>query len=180
MISIPGLIGRFLAAFALLIVLSGMLDMPRYYAAAMRSAAAVMSPLLTGWWLETRTNSASARVWLRRGNELMPLRISLEALAVAVIPFVSLTLATAQLGWRRRTSALLFGLTALFALHLLVIVLYPALVEPAPAPELVRDKEGALFLIAGQFLGLIAFVAAPVILWFLLTFDHLRSRWRLQ
>ncbi len=58
---------------------------------------------------------------------------------------------------------------ALFALDLVVLLLYPWLVG---SPNAVTD-------ITGTFLGLLTFVGAPVILWFMLTFRELGAVWRL-
>ncbi|MEO8605087.1 MAG: hypothetical protein ABI629_21145, partial [bacterium] len=61
------------------------------------------------------------------------------------------------------------GVAALFALDLLVLLLYPWLVGN---PNAVTD-------ITGTFLGLLTFVGAPVILWFALTYRSMRDVWQL-
>jgi hypothetical protein len=70
---------------------------------------------------------------------------------------------------RRWLLAALIGIAGFFLLDLLVVLLYPLLVT---RPNAVTD-------ITGTFLGLLTFVGAPIILWFALTFERLRSVWRL-
>lgn len=163
-------VARFLALFALLIVAGWLTAAPRGYAAALRFAAATVSPLVTGWNLEQRQPEADGRpqLWFRRGGEQLRLALGLEQLALGLLPLLALLGATPGLGARARLRAAVLGLAALFALDLLVVVLYPWLVRP-----------GAVTDIAGTFLGLLTFVGGPVILWFALTFRQLRSVWRL-
>ena len=61
-------------------------------------------------------------------------------------------------------------LVVLFALDLMILLVYPFLVG---SPNALTD-------IAGTFLGLLTFVGGPVILWFALTFRELRDVWRLN
>ena len=61
------------------------------------------------------------------------------------------------------------GVVGLFALDLLILLLYPFLV----------GSPNAFTEIIGTFLGLLTFVGGPVILWFALTFRQLQSVWRL-
>jgi hypothetical protein len=165
-------VGRFLAVFALLIGLGWASDAPARYAAALRGAAAIVSPFANGWSVETRAHAAGRQeIWFRRGDAQLRLGLSLDALALGLLPLLSLIAATPQLGVRRLAAAAVGGAAGLFALDLLVLILYPFLVG-AGEPSALAD-------ISGTFLGILTFVGAPVILWFVLTFRELRSVWRL-
>ena len=48
----PAFVGRFLAVFALLIVVGWATDAPRRYARLLEGAAALVTPLTSGWWIE--------------------------------------------------------------------------------------------------------------------------------
>jgi hypothetical protein len=165
----PAFVGRFLLIFALLIVVGWATDAPRRYAAALRAPAGALSPVLTGRWIETRTDSSGkSETWFRRGeDEPLKLLLSLEALALGMLPLLSLFGATPRLGWKRLATRAALAVLGLFALDIIVLLLYPTLV-----------RRGAVNDIAGTFLGLLTFVGGPVILWFVLTFDQLRGVWR--
>ncbi len=163
-------VARFLALFAVLVVAGWLSAAPRGWAAALYGAAAVSSPLLTGWNLERRDESGGRQeIWFRRGNTQLRLALSLPQLALSVLPLLALLAATPGLGGRALAGRAGIGVGVLFALDLTVVLLFPWLV----------GSPGALTDIVGTFLGLLTFVGAPVILWFALTFDHLRGVWRL-
>lgn len=164
-------VGRFLAVFALLIVLGWLTDAPRRYAAALRIGASITSPLANGWSLEERAPATVGRqeIWFRRGGQELRLQLSLDALALGLLPLLSLLGATPGLGAGRRIAYAAAGVAGLFLLDLLVLLLYPFLVG---SPNAFTD-------IVGTFLGLLTFVGGPVILWFVLTFRQLRTVWRL-
>lgn len=163
---------RFLLLFAALALLGYASGAPRAYARALRLAGSATSPLVNGWTLEDRTTAASIRqeIFFRRGNDQMPLALGLEQLALGLLPLLALLGATPGLGPRALARRAAIGAAALFALDLLVLLVYPWLVG---TPNAVTD-------IAGTFLGLLTFVGAPVILWFALTYDQLRGVWRLS
>jgi hypothetical protein len=162
-------VARFLLAFAVLTVLGAAGEVPRRYANALARAAAALSPLTNGWSLEERAAaSPRERLWFRRGTEQMRLALSLEALALSLLPLLSLISATPLPGWRPRLVAAGLGILGLFALDLLVLLLYPVLVI-----------DSAVTNIAGTFLGMLTFVGGPVILWFVLTYRWMRGVWRL-
>jgi hypothetical protein len=163
-------VGRFLAFFALLIAIGWYTDAPARYARALGATAAVLSPVTSGWWLEPRPGARGTELWFRRGTQDLKLLLSLESLALGLLPLLSLISATPGLGWRRWLIAAIVGSAAFFALDLVVVQLYPLLVS---TPNALTD-------IVGTFLGLLSFVGAPIILWFALTFDRLRSVWRLD
>ena len=161
-------IGRFLTLFAVFIVLGWLTDAPTRYATALRYTAAGASPLVNGWWLESRrTLGGQTQLWFRQGDEELQLLLNLETLALGVLPLLSLLGATPGFGIRQLVVRALIGCTALFGLDLLVVLAYPFLVVN---PNAWTD-------ILGTFLGLLTFVGGPVILWFLLTYKHLRAVW---
>jgi hypothetical protein len=164
-------VGRFLGVFALLIVLGWASGAPHRYATALRVTTTALSPVTNGWWLETRTNAAGKEeMRFRRGETELKVLLSLDALALGLLPLLSLIAATPGLGARRLATACALGVAGLFGLDVLVLLLYPYLVSQ---PNAFTD-------IVGTFLGLLTFVGGPVILWFLLTFDRLRAVWHLD
>ena len=161
---------RFLVVFALLIVAGWWTSAPARYASALRIAAAVTSPLANGWSLEERARDAGRQeIWFRRGNDQLRLGLSLDALALGLLPLLSLLGATPRLGPASLALRAVLGVAGLFILDLLVLLLYPYLVG---SPNAFTD-------IVGTFLGLLTFVGGPVILWFALTYRELRPVWRL-
>ncbi len=169
MTSKPAFVARFLVLFALLTVAGWLTDAPRHYSRLLQGSAATISPVVGGWWLEQRaTPDGGTDLVFRRGDKQLKMALSLPALALGLLPLLSLLGATPGLGWRRLGRSALIGCAAIFGLDLLILLLYPALVAESAAAE-----------IAGTFLGLLTFVGGPVIVWFILTFDHLRGVWRL-
>jgi len=157
----------FLGSFLLVVTLSALVDVPRYYGATLRGLAAVTQPALTGWRFEERPG-VQPPLWLRSGERRIPFYFSLEKWALGLYPLLSLIAATPRLSWKRRLACVAGGIGGLLMLDLLVVLLYPFLI-----------KEGALPQIIGQFLGLVTFVGAPVILWFALTFREMSGVWRM-
>ncbi|MGH7788814.1 MAG: hypothetical protein ACRERC_18230 [Candidatus Binatia bacterium] len=163
-------VGRFLAVFALLIFAGWLTGAPRAYAAALRTTASALSPLVNGWSLEQRAEASGRQeIWFRRGTAEMRLQLGLEPLALSLLPLLSLFGATPGMAAARRAARAAIGVGLLFALDLVVLLLYPWLVG---SPNALTD-------IVGTFLGLLTFVGGPVILWFVLTYRELRGVWRL-
>ena len=161
---------RFLAVFALLIVAGWWSAAPARYAGALRVAATVTSPLANGWSLEERERTGDRQqIWFRRGNDELRLGLSLDALALGLLPLLSLLGATPGLTPLRLAARAAIGVAGLFLLDLLVLLLYPYLV----------GSRNPFTDIVGTFLGLLTFVGGPVILWFVLTFRELKQVWRL-
>jgi hypothetical protein len=162
---------RFLIVFALIIAVGWLSGAPARYATALRVGASITSPLANGWSLEERARSTGRQeIWFRRGNDQLRLGLSLDALALGLLPLLALLAATPGIGATRFLARAAIGVAGMFALDLLVLLLYPLLVG---SPNAVTD-------IVGTFLGLLTFVGGPVILWFVLTFPQLRGVWRLQ
>jgi hypothetical protein len=171
---------RFLAVFAVLAIAGWLSDAPARYASALRVAASITSPLANGWTLEQRPSPGTQEIWFRRGNDQLRLGLSLEALALGLLPLLSLLGATPRLEPARRAACAAIGIAALFLLDLLVLLLYPFLVPSPNAPTgLWNTVSNATTDIIGTFLGLLTFVGGPVIVWFVLTFRQLRGVWRL-
>ena len=91
--------------------------------------------------------------------------IQFDALAVGVVPVLALLAATPGLRWRRRLGLMAAGGLLCFAVDTLIVALFPLLVF----------YKNAFTDVIGTFLGLIAFVGAPVIIWFALTFRELQA-----
>jgi hypothetical protein len=162
-------VGRFLLVFAFLITVGWLTNAPSRYGRVLQNVASFAGPLTSGWWLEERTNRGAAQIWFRRGEQELRLLLSLEALSLGLLPLWSLLGATPGLGVRRVLLYTLIGSAGIFALDLLVLLLYPFLVLH---PNAFTD-------VTGTFLGLLTFVGAPVIFWFALTFQRLRPVWGL-
>jgi hypothetical protein len=165
----PAFVGRFLIVFAALIVLGWATDGPRRYAGALRTTAGAITPAVSGWWIEQRTAGGKEETFFRHGEHELKLLLSLEALALGLLPLLSLFGATPGLGLRRLAPRAALAVAGLFLLDLVVLILYPYLVSQT-------DFADAL----GTFLGILTFVGGPVILWFVLTFDVLRGVWKLD
>ena len=105
-------IGRFLTLFAVFIVLGWLTDAPTRYATALRYTAAGASPLVNGWWLESRrTLGGQTQLWFRQGDEELQLLLNLETLALGVLPLLSLLGATPGFGIRQLVVRALIGCT---------------------------------------------------------------------
>ena len=171
MTSKAAFIGRFLGVFALLIVVGWLTGAPKLYARALYGGMAIGGPLANGWSVEERAKTSGRQeIWLRRGGDQLRLALGLDALALGLLPLLSLIAATPRISARRLATCAALGIAGLYALDLLVLLLYPWLVgaELNPVAE-----------ITGTFLGLLTFVGGPVILWFLLTFRELGTVWQL-
>lgn len=162
-------IGRFLLVFAFLITIGWLSKAPSRYADALQDAASFAGPLTSGWWLEERNDHGVKQVWYRRGEQELRLLLSPEALSLGLLPLLSLLGATPRLGTRRLLAGVVCGSAGIFILDLVVLLLYPYLVLQ---PNAFTD-------ITGTFLGMLTFVGAPVIFWFVLTYDRLRQVWGL-
>jgi len=162
-------VARFLLAFAILTVLGSVGAVPNRYAAVLARAGSALSPVTNGWSLEQRPGEIPRnRLWFRRGTEQLRMALSLEAMALSLLPLLSLIAATPLPGWGQTLGVAGLGVAGLFALDLLVLLLYPILVI-----------DSAVTNITGTFLGMLTFVGGPVILWFVLTYRWMRGVWRL-
>ena len=96
--------------------------------------------------------------------------LQLPALSMGLVPFVSLVLATPGQGVKRAALNVVLGSGLYFLVHVIVLLAYPLIMD---RPNAVKDT-------LGVFTGLMAFVVAPLGLWFVLTYPALRSLWQLS
>lgn len=161
---------RFLLAFAVLIPLGVATDFPKAYSHFLEIAASGVSPAISGWSFERSESAGRSGLRFRRGPESLSFQLSLDALALGLLPLLSLILATPAMAHGQRAAAAAIGVAGLFALDLSILLAYPWLVRN---PNAVKD-------ITGTFLGLLTFVGGPVILWFALTYRNLQEVWKLN
>jgi hypothetical protein len=155
-------LGLFLLCFAMLLALWNVTPLSAGYTAALLEVAARIGPALHGWILEPATDGFPR--WVR-DEASVELKIQFDALAVGVVPLLALIGATPGLAPLRRLRVAAIATLLFFAIDVLIVVLFPLLVH----------YDNAATDIGGTFLGMIGFVGAPVILWFVLTFPQIRS-----
>jgi len=158
---------RFLAAFALLLVGWRWSDASQWCTRGLLAGAGLLGPSLHSWVLEAPPHGQAVPVWVQ-GQHRVSASLQFDALTVGVVPALALLLATPGLGFRRRMLLLVVAASLCFAIDTMIVALFPVLVfYKNPVTD-----------VAGTFLGLIAFVGAPVIIWFGLTFPQLRQSLR--
>lgn len=157
-------LATFLVLFALLLIVWSVLDASRWYTKGVIASAGVIGPTLHGWLLEANPDGG-APAWVNGPNHVR-IAIQFDALAVGVVPALALLAATPGLGVRRRAVLMIVGAALYFLIDALIVALFPLLVfYKNPFTDVI-----------GTFLGLIAFVGAPVIVWGALTFRQLRQQ----
>lgn len=153
----------FLLWFALLLILWRLLP---WVGSAWRSlligTGTLFGPVLHGWVLSP---DGAAFAW-QKGQARVPLSLQFDALGAALVPSFALLLATPGLPWLARLLRCTWASGLLFAIQASVVVLFPLLVF----------HKNAATDVLGVFLGMLSFVGAPAILWFLLTLD-LQKQW---
>ncbi len=155
-------LATFLVLFAILLVLWSRFEASRWYTTALLGCAGIVGPTLHGWVLEA--NADGGPVWVH-GNNSVRAAIQFDALAVGIVPVLALLGATPGLGLRRRGLLMCVGSALCFLVDALIVALFPLLVfYKNPFTDVI-----------GTFLGLIAFVGAPVIIWGTLTFRQLQE-----
>ncbi len=157
-------LGWFLGAFAALLVVWRASGATHYYTDALLQCAGVVGPMLHGWILEIPAPGHGPPTWVH-GSEHVEAAIQFDALSVGVVPVLALLAATPGLTWRRRLGLMAAGGMLSFAVDTVVVALFPMLVF----------YKNAFTDVIGTFLGLIAFVGAPAIIWFALTFRELQE-----
>lgn len=161
--------GMFLLTFALLLVVWWGVDFPNRYRSAVLATAQPLSPLVTGWWLEYDRPDKVGEILFRSDESELPMLLQLPALSMGLVPLLSLVAATPGQGVKRTAINMLLGCVLYFLVHVAVILAYPLIMD---RPNAVKDT-------LGVFTGLMAFVVAPLGLWFVLTYPALRSLWQL-
>jgi len=157
-------LGAFLVAFAAFLVVWRAAGAATYYTAGLLRAAGVIGPMLHGWILEIPDPGHGKPAWLH-GSDSVEAAIQFDALSVGVVPVLALLAATPGLRWRRRVGLMAAGGLLCFAADALIVALFPLLVF----------YKNAFTDVIGTFLGLVAFVGAPGIIWFALTFRELQE-----
>ena len=160
---------KFLVVFAVLMTLWERSDFGDRYRTAVLAVVQVVSPVVNGWHLEHDRRGDIADIVFRSGHSELPMLLQLPALSMGLVPFMSLILATPGQGRKRLAINCVLGSLLYFLVHVLVVLAYPVIMD---RPNTVKDT-------LGVFTGLMAFVVAPLGLWFVLTYPALRSLWQL-
>ena len=154
----------FLAAFALLLVIWNVANGARWYTDGVLLVAGTLGPLLHGWVLEVPPPGQGRPVWMHGENHVQA-SIQFDALAIGVVPLLALLAATPEIRLATRVGRMLVGALINFMISALIVALFPLLVfYTNPFTDII-----------GTFLGLIAFVGAPAIIWFGLSFRELQG-----
>jgi hypothetical protein len=161
--------GKFLLSFAVLVTLWWAVDFAQLYRSAVLSTVQVLSPAVDGWWLDYDRPGVPNPVFRSGGRDLAML-LQLPALSMGLMPFLALVVATPGLGLKRMAITLAVGSALYFLIHIAVVLSYPLIMDQ---PNVFKDT-------LGVFSGLVAFVLAPLGLWFVLTYPALRSLWQLM
>ena len=161
--------GIFLLTFAILVGVWWGLDVPTRYRRAVLATAQLVSPVVNGWWLDYDRPGLSSEAAFRKGDRELPMLLQLPALSMGMMPLLSLVAATPGLGRKRAAVTLLVGALLYFLVDVIIVLAYPPIMD---RPNVVKDT-------LGVFSGLVAFVVAPLGLWFVLTYPALRSIWQL-
>jgi hypothetical protein len=157
-------LGTCLLAFAMLLAAWKGTQGGHWYTDGLLAFAGVVGPMIHGWVLETNAPGDGGPVWVH-GSSHVQLSLQFDALAVGLVPLLALLAATPGLPLRRRAALMGAGAILNFLADVLIVALFPLLVfYKNPFTDVV-----------GTFLGLIAFVGAPVIIWFALTFRELQQ-----
>jgi hypothetical protein len=154
---------KFLILFAALLTFWRFTPGERWYTAAILETGGAVGQLLHGWLLEPSSGDGQP-VWVR-GEARVRLAIQFDALSVGLVPLLALLLATPGIQLRRRLRLVAVGTAIFFLFDAVVVALFPLLVY----------HKNAFTDVTGTFIGLIAFVGAPAIIWFALTFRELRQ-----
>jgi hypothetical protein len=157
-------VGSFVLLFALLLVVWERSNASHWYTRGLLASASIIGPAIHGWVLETDRSGSGRPMWVDGDNQVY-LLVQFDALAVGVVPALALLAATPGLGIRRRIVLIVIAAMLCFAIDTAIVVLFPVLVF----------YKNPFTDVLGTFLGLIAFVGAPVIIWFALTFRQLQQ-----
>lgn len=158
----------FLTVFGACLPLWWLTDFGAHYQAVGIRAAALVSPLVNGWFLEATPLGPAAGVF-RRGTLEMDLHIQLAALSMGLMPLLSLIAATPNQSWREMLRAVAIGVPLYFVVDVLIVLVYPFVLDN---PNTFKDT-------IGVFSGLVGFVVAPLGIWFAVTYRALGSLWQI-
>lgn len=160
---------KFLLAFTVLLTLWSWTNFAHLYRNAVLTLVQQVSPMVNGWWLQFDRPNPAGDVVFRFGNRELAMLLELTVLSMGLVPLLSLIVATPGLGVRQTTLRGLIGAGLYFLVDVMVVLAYPLIMDQ---PNVFKDTMGVLT-------GLIAFVVAPLGLWFILTYSALRSLWQL-
>jgi hypothetical protein len=160
---------KFLIAFAVLLVLWSWINFAHLYRNAVLIVVQEVSPMVNGWWLEFDKPNPVGNVVFRFGNRELAMLVQLPALSMGLVPLLSLIVATPGLRVRQLALRGLIGAVFYFLIDVGVVLAYPLIMDQ---PNVFKDTMGV-------FTGLLAFVVAPLGLWFVLTYSALRPLWQL-
>jgi hypothetical protein len=158
---------RFLLAFAAALAVWQWAGASHWYARSLLDTARLLGPVLHGWVLEDDPSGQGLPTWVH-GARRVQASLQFDALAVGLVPVLALLVATSGLGIRHRLRLLGVGALLCFALDTLIVSLFPVLVF----------YKNPFTDVLGTFLGVVAFVGAPVIIWFTLTYQQLQQSLR--
>jgi len=161
---------KFLVSFAIMMVLWARLDFGDHYRSAAITVVQTLSPWVSGWRLEHDQPGAIADIVFRSGDSELPMLLQLPALSMGLVPFLSLVVATPRQGAKRMVVNVVLGGIFYFLIHVVVVLVYPVIMD---RPNAIKDT-------LGVFTGLMAFVVAPLGLWFVLTYPALQSLWQIN
>jgi len=171
--------GTFLATFAVLTLIWAVTDFGDIYRVIVLTLAQAVSPLLHGWFLEFDTPTLRAAAAFKRGTESLPMPLRLGDISMGLMPLVSLIVATPGQTWRRAAIASVIGCLLFCFIDAFVVAIFPLFMDQrlGGAPQTMLDTVKDT---VGVFSGLVAFVLAPLGIWFVLTYPALRSLWQLS
>ncbi len=161
---------RFVAAFSILLAIWAASGFGAAYRTAALAVLRVASPTLTGWWVEHGEAEGNAVAVFERDRVRIPLQIDPAFLSMAQVPLLALIWATPGLGVSGTVMRSVLGMVAFFFLHASVLLIYPVVLAN---PNRLTDT-------IGVFSGLLSFVLAPQLLWFVLTYTRLKELWQLE
>lgn len=159
----------FLTSFAVLLVVWWWLDVAALYRLAVLRAVQWISPVVNGWRLAIDQPNPLGDAVFRSGPRQLAMLLQLPALSMGLVPLLSLVVATPGLGAWSAALRAAAGAAFYYLLDVAVILAYPWIMD---RPNVVKDT-------LGVFSGLLAFVVAPLGIWFVVTYSALRPLWHL-
>jgi len=156
---------KFLLTFTILIPLWWRFGIGEGFRDAVLATVQLLSPAVNGWWLER----AAATATFRRGGDSLPFLLNLPSIAMGLMPLTSLIVATPGQGLQRIALRVPAAVALYFAVDVAVVLAYPYFMHD---PGSVKDT-------VGVFAGMVAFVVAPLGIWFIVTYPTLQSLWQI-
>jgi hypothetical protein len=160
---------KFLLAFTVLLTLWSWTHFAHFYRNAVLTVVQQVSPMVNGWWLQFDRPNPVGDVVFRFGNRELAMLLELPVLSMGLVPLLSLIVATPGLRVRQTALRAAIGAVLYFFIDVIVVLAYPFIMDQ---PNVFKDTMGV-------FTGLVAFVVAPLGLWFILTYSALRPLWQL-